>query len=244
MRKKCVALAVLCLTIAAASGCARTVTAYSDSILTRSDSGFAPPNPSEPWNGEYIVINMVEAGTVQYVGWHPAPGTAMAAPYGHPNYNGLASENINTVIYSFGTNDANYYAFGTPGSHDSNAAKFYALHWVDLALQKSATCVVWVLGANQIYRNHSTYGPVAPVTGTRSGDAAAQVYASYMQDFNGWLRSFGATIVRPGGSVQLRLVDWGAMAANPANTMTDRVHPSIAGATALGQALKVAIKSC
>lgn len=44
--------------------------------------------------------------------------------------------------------------------------------------------------------------------------------------------------------MQLRLVDWGAMAANPANKMTDRVHPSIVGATALGQALKVAIKSC
>jgi|GEM_PF-3770826 hypothetical protein len=256
MKRRRVALIAISLALVVAGCTTRTVTSYSDSILTRSidpegsTAKFAPPAGESRWYGDFIVNSLVEDSanwkiTVPAYGWHPQPGTEMDGVNANSFAAGLDSNGTTTVLYSFGTNDANYFAWGTPGSHTSAAAKLYALRWMDLAFKKNA-CVVWILGNEQILADHSSYRAPAGVAGASSGEAAAQTYHAYMQDFNGWLRSLGGTVTTPTGSKgSLRTLDWGAIAnADPKYTMADRVHPSQAGADLLGKYLNALVKQC
>ena len=162
----------------------------------------------------------------------------MAGVNAHPQAGGLYADGTTTVVLSFGTNDANYYSWGADNSHDSNAAKFYALQWLINARSHGANCVVWVLGAETYYGDVNSYAAPGGIAGASiTGPTAAARYHDYMVNFNGFLRSLGGSPTLPDGSnIVLHTADWGAVVAGDVvgRTMPDRVHPSAAGAQILG----------
>jgi hypothetical protein len=203
------------------SGCA-IVDAYSDSILA----------DSAVWSyGEVARANINDQNAgIGTRNWNAEPGRAMAGgilPHSFAAPRALATGS-NAIVISFGTNDAANAAQGRAGSYSSGSAKLYALEWMNRAKLAGASCVVWVTG------NPAAY-PGRPWQGA---------YRNWLNDFNGWLGSLGTTAYPQAGPIQLRIVAWGFIAGAAGMSKDENVHPTAAGATLLGQAIKSNIQSC
>jgi len=204
---------------ASLSGCA-IVDAYSDSIL------------HDDWSsGAVTRANINDQGLgIGTRNWNAEPGTSMAGgiqPHSFARPKPLAT-GANVIVISFGTNDAANSAQGKAGSYSSAAAKLYALEFMNRAKVAGATCVVWVTG-------NPNGWPTMPWH---------SAYRAWLNDFNGWLGSLGTTAYPQAGAIRLRTVSWGFIAGNAANVQGDRIHPTAAGATLLGRAIKQNIQNC
>lgn len=205
----------------ATSGCA-VVDAYSDSILADTPT----------WSSGEVTrahINDSNAG-ISTRNWTAEPMHAMAGPILPSFFAGKPlATGANAIVISFGTNDASNAASGAAGAYSEGAAQFYALDWIQRARASGATCVVWVLGNPSAYRDRTW----------------AAAYTGYLTAFNNWLVGLGSSTLTPSGTVQLRIVDWGAMArVNGGVLSRDGIHPNASGAAFLGEDIKAKVKSC
>ncbi len=231
-----------------------SVAAYSDSILAGGSFSDANGRPITLYGDRAKAEIDDQPAGIQVQVWQAAPGTTLGDAYAHPAIGSRSTPALNkpgrtTTVFSFGTNDANYYAWGVAKSHSLDQAKALALNWIGQAFADGSKCVVWILG-NPTRYDTATYKAPPGVKGIRSGKAAANLYTTYMNGFNTWLQAKsgngdGAVIVANGQRGMLRTVDWGALArASTAYTIADRVHPSADGAVALGRFIKYRVNQC
>lgn len=249
-------LAVLAGTLAI-GGC-RNITAYSDSILATPST---PGAPAGGWHGDAVQREIRDQGFA-IGGWHPAPGTQMNGYNAHPAKAGgdfplssAPSGFSQGVVYSFGTNDANYFAWGLPTgdgrAHTATQAVAEAKRLMERARLWGADCVVWILGNTRLQGDRNAYGPPAqvrdqnPNVGWITGETAARRYDAYMTTFVDGIRNLGGNPNVGAGTIKLRLADWGLVAqANPLYTDPDGVHPSELGGIELGRRVASALSSC
>ena len=69
-------------------------------------------------------------------------------------------------------------------------------------------------------------------------------YRAYLEAFNGYLTGLGQNPTVAGGTLKLRLVDWGLTERQYPQLAKDQIHPTAAGAAFLGEDIKAKIKTC
>jgi len=240
------------------SGCKTVgVSVYSDSILARTDSGSAyqgeltrttlqqtgdssVPDPQPPWAW---TIN-ADPGN-----WHAEPGRTMGGGYAvHSYYNLPIPNRPNVVVLSFGTNDADNWAWNTPGSYPIAYGKAFADYWINKAYDAGATCAIWILPNRNLVGDPNIWGPLpgTPLGNpSYKGQTAVIRYTQYMDELRHYLLTKqDADDATPNPARRFRAVDWGTTASLPGGWTRDTVHPSGAGAIWLGQAINTEIRRC
>lgn len=225
--KKPLALLML-LAVIVLPGCVRVgITGYGDSLIARkadwpADNTVARNNAS----GDGLISNFTLQNndwSISSNGWFSKPGTTM---WNHPNWtSGLdtAGAKPQTVVYSFGTNDAAAWAMYKTPTADWNHIVYGIEGWTNRAYQQGANLVIWIMPLN--------WNPYIK-------DASQQAeYRDLINHINAYLNGKRSSSTP---SRVFRTVDWPAIRATNPNGLTfpDKMHPNAWGGGLIGQKIR------